>query len=125
MDVLEHHKMKTKIMEDYRTASMMLELPYDLQTLVLNLGGGQAIKYINNPSRNIQQRAFSMDPSKAMPYITDKDILMDIIKVYPKAIMYVSNPSKELQLECVKRNRKCFEDIQNPCNEVIQFMRQK
>lgn len=123
MDVLEHFKLKNKIIEDYRTAYMITELPFDLQELVLNLGGGQAIKYINNPSRVIQQRAFAMDPSKAIPYITDKDILMDIIKVYPKAIMYVQNPSKELQLECVRRNRKCFEDIQNPCNEVINFMR--
>lgn len=123
MDVVEYYNLKNRIIEDYRNALVMIELPFDLQELVLNLGGGQAIKYINNPSKVIQQRAFSMDPSKAMPYITDEDILMDIIKVYPKAIMYVQNPSKELQLECVRRNRKCFNDIQNPCDEVMNFMR--
>ena len=110
---IEYDGLRSILIEDYKKASTVIELPYELQELVLDLGGGQALKYINNPSREIQLKAFSMDPAKAIPYITNEDLLIDIIKEYPKAIMYIINPSNKLQLECVKRNKKCFNDIIN------------
>ena len=120
---IEYDGLRSILIEDYKKASTVIALPYELQELVLDLGGGQALKYINNPSREIQLKAFSMDPAKAIPYITNEDLLIDIIKEYPKAIMYIINPSNKLQLECVKRNKKCFKDIMDPCDEVIRFMR--
>lgn len=120
---IEYDGLRSMLIEDYKKASTAIELPYELQELVLDLGGGQALQYINNPSRAIQLKAFSMDPAKAIPYITDEDLLIDIIREYPKAIIYVINPSNKLQLECVKRNKKCFNDIIDPCDEVIRFMR--
>lgn len=123
MDLNKYMKIRDDIIKDYKSASSIVNLPVKLQELVLDMGGGQAIKYITCPDVYIQEKAFKMDPAKAVPYITDERLLLDIIKIYPKAIMYVINPSKQLQLECVRKNKKFVKDIMDPCDEVLQFLR--
>lgn len=67
---------------------------------------GTLIDYIKNPSEEVQLEAVKQYPC-SLYYIKHKHpsekVKLELIKKYGKAIMFVDNPSEELQLAANKR----------------------
>lgn len=82
---------------------------------------GTYIRYINNPSEDLQLEAVKQN-GYALEYINNPSerVQIEAIKQYPFNIEYIHNPSEKLQLLTVTQNPLAIIYIKDPTEKVIQ-----
>jgi DNA-dependent RNA polymerase auxiliary subunit epsilon len=115
-----------------------------IKNLIVN-SKGRYIKYIKNPSKEIQllavkQNGYNIDyinnPSKGVQLVAVKqnpynirfiknppeEVQLAAVEDYVYNIQYIKNPTKLVQLEAVKRRQDILNNltdyIKNPCQEI-------
>src|SRR5271157_1432808 len=80
---------------------------------------GRAIKYIKNPSEQVQLEAVKQN-GWAIKHIKNpsEQVQLEAVKQYGNAIEYIKNPSEQVQLEAVKENGYAIYYIENPSEQV-------
>jgi len=80
---------------------------------------GKSIKYINNPTEEMQLEAVKQD-GYSIKYIKNptKEMCMEAINDYGQSIQFIKNPTEEMCLEAVKQNSLAILNIENPTEEM-------
>jgi DNA-dependent RNA polymerase auxiliary subunit epsilon len=106
------------VKENYKLIKYVENPSFDLQQEVVSANPFN-IQYITNPSDQIKEYAFQKSDG-VFPYIKNPPLKMQqqAVEENPYHIMYIDNPSPEMQLSAVQRLPGVYEHIKNPTPEV-------
>lgn len=92
----------------------------DIQMVAINRSKGTAIRYIDNPSVNVQKEAIRIGGEIIMFLIKNpsEEIKMFAIDMYPYSLEYIKDPSYEMQKRAIMKCGRVIKFVPNPSEEL-------